>query len=114
MTRESRELIALSSSALDVSFGITTVIPCCRLGVTSMKIIRSTNMMSTIGVTLISELRPPPPPDAIPIIKTPSKHVTQAKEARPLALSDDGKRTALSPDADLNLRVQLPRAILQE
>jgi hypothetical protein len=32
-----------------------------------MKIIKSTNMMSTIGVTFISDWRPLPPPAAIPI-----------------------------------------------
>src|SRR5258705_8652321 len=37
------------------------------MGVTTMKMISKTNMISTIGVTLISDCRPPPPPAAIPI-----------------------------------------------
>lgn len=37
------------------SFGRFTVTPCCNKGVTTMKMIKSTNMMSTIGVTFISD-----------------------------------------------------------
>src|SRR3989454_11290538 len=38
------------------------------IGVTTMKMTRSTRQMSTKGVTLMSELRPPPPPTFIDML----------------------------------------------
>jgi hypothetical protein len=46
-----------------------------------MKMISNTNMMSTIGVTLISDWRPPPPPPAaIPITILPSDLPTRGEQ----------------------------------
>src|SRR2546421_8772320 len=75
-----------------------------------MKMIRSTNMMSTIGVTLISELRPPPPPDAIPMIKN-SFQTCSRDSRRARSLTGTRARSSLT---SLLLRVQLPRAVLDE
>src|SRR6266705_2436283 len=52
--------------------GRATVMPCCNIGVTTMKIIRRTNIMSTIGVTLISDVIPLELPPVIAIITSPS------------------------------------------
>src|SRR2546428_2037712 len=54
--------------ALFLAYGSLIVIPSCSIGVTTMKIIRSTRQMSTKGVTLMSELRPPPPPTFIDML----------------------------------------------
>ena len=54
-------MIAGSSSGLFMSRGSATETPCWRNGVMTMKMISSTSMMSTIGVTLMSELKPPLP-----------------------------------------------------
>src|ERR1051326_9321823 len=65
-------MIRGSTSGLFMFFGKATVIPCCRNGVTTMKMISRTSIMSTIGVTLISDWTPPPPPPPdIPITKSP-------------------------------------------
>src|SRR5690348_9896461 len=63
--------ISASSSGLTMSRGRLTETPCCRSGVTIMKMISSTSITSTIGVTLISELYSLAPPISIPIAKTP-------------------------------------------
>src|SRR5688572_15516974 len=61
-------MILGSTSGLVRFFGSATVMPCWRNGVTTMKMISNTSMMSTIGVTLISDCRLPlPPPDPIAI-----------------------------------------------
>jgi hypothetical protein len=66
-TTEVSLMMAGSSSGLRMSRGSVTETPCWRKGVMTMKMMRITSMMSTIGVTLISEERPPapPPPDIL-------------------------------------------------
>src|SRR3954452_17510876 len=50
------------------ALGSVTGTPVCSMGAATMKMIISTNMTSTSGVTLISEIMPlPPPPDDMPI-----------------------------------------------
>src|SRR5437899_9049193 len=39
-----------------LTLAISTETPCCNIGVTTMKMMRSTNITSTIGVTLMSEV----------------------------------------------------------
>ena len=58
-----------SSSGLRMSRGSATETPDWSIGVMTMKMIKSTSMMSTIGVTLMSETSLPSPlPNAIPIM----------------------------------------------
>src|SRR5438093_2277138 len=61
---------ASSSScfSLFLAYGTLTVSAPWSIGVTTMKMIRSTRKMSTKGVTLMSELRPPPPPTFIDML----------------------------------------------
>src|SRR2546423_14431275 len=83
--------------------------PCCRKGVTTMKIIRSTSMISTIGVTLISDVKPPPPPACIPIVKTPfaAPKTARARSQPENPRADFGFRRS-------ELRIQLLGAVLDE
>src|SRR5882724_6020730 len=98
-----------STSGAFISRGMATVMPCCRKGVTTMKMIKSTNMISTIGVTLISDERAVPPPDDIPITKTPCYLISASGRATFVARL---RRSFL--DRSLPLRLQLLRAILNE
>src|SRR5216683_1209491 len=79
--------------------------PCCRNGVTTMKMIKSTNMTSTIGVTLISDCNPPPPPPCIPISQTP---FVDRVDARAVWHSHPNLTRQRM------LRIQLFRAVLDE
>src|SRR5258705_13267215 len=51
------------------TFGRSMATPCCRMGAVTMKMMSSTSMTSTSGVTLMSEIDPPPsdgpPPNAM-------------------------------------------------
>src|SRR5688500_18902715 len=72
MTIDDSLIMFGSTSGLFKFFGRATVMPCCKNGVTTMKMISSTSMMSTIGVTLISDCRPPLlPPACIDITESP-------------------------------------------
>src|SRR5215472_17871037 len=93
-----------------MSRGIATVMPCCRNGVTTMKMISNTNMMSTIGVTLISDARPPLPPADMPILRKPSSTVRQPP--RDLAALRSARRSSLATLR--GLRLQLPGAVLNK
>src|SRR5258708_14647772 len=56
---ETSRASSLSASAMGVgllTWAMSTLIPCCNMGVTTMKIISNTSITSTMGVTLISEL----------------------------------------------------------
>src|SRR5213594_948325 len=61
---------ASSSScfSLFLAYSRLIVIPSCSIGVTTMKMIRSTRQMSTKGVTLMSELSPRLPPTFIAML----------------------------------------------
>src|SRR5437870_4436049 len=67
MTTEVSFAISASSSGLTASRGRFTDTPDCSKGVTIIKMIRSTSMTSTIGVTLISEFSSAVPPTCIAI-----------------------------------------------
>src|SRR5579863_2193257 len=62
----SRVIARSTASSLSASFisrvlaalAIFTLVPCCNIGVITMKMIKSTSMTSTMGVTLISETAP--------------------------------------------------------
>src|SRR6266446_4927780 len=72
-----------STSGFFSSRGIDTVMPCCRKGVTTINMISSTSIISTIGVTLISDWRPPPPPPLpIPITTLPFHSACQRISAQ--------------------------------
>src|SRR5437899_8600541 len=107
MTIPFEAILRASSSGLFMSFGRFTVTPCCNKGVTTMKMINSTSMISTIGVTLISELRPLPPA-AIPIAK-PLSQYQQASPCDPQSLRIARQITLAPP-----LRLQLPRSVLDK
>src|SRR5262249_36113931 len=49
------------ASGPEVTFGRSTETPCCRMGAVTMKMMSSTSMTSTSGVTLMSEIESPPP-----------------------------------------------------
>ena len=49
---------SLRSTPEDLVFGKLTSIPCCIIGAVTIKIMRSTSITSTRGVTLISEIAP--------------------------------------------------------
>src|SRR2546428_11907320 len=90
-----------------MSRGIGTVMPCCRNGVTSIKMISSTSITSTIGVTLISDCKPPPPA-LIPIIKTPFATLTSARAV------SQCRHAAPTCFRQSELRIQLLSPVLDE
>src|SRR4029077_2014575 len=47
------------ASGPDVTLGRSIATPCCRIGAVTMKMMSSTSMTSTSGVTLMSEIAPP-------------------------------------------------------
>src|SRR6202012_4993734 len=49
------------------ALGSVTGTPTCSIGAATMKMMRSTSMTSTIGVTLISASIEPPPPLPLPV-----------------------------------------------
>src|SRR5882672_12260279 len=100
-------LMASSSSGFFMSRGRATEMPCCKKGVTTMKMISSTSITSTIGVTLISEFNPPPPPACIPINQSPlaTKSATDAGHGLIRGSTSPVRRT---------LWIQLLGAILDE
>src|SRR5678816_106419 len=102
-------MIRGSSSGLRVFCGSATVMPCWRSGVTTMKMISSTSMMSTIGVTLISDANPPEPPPDIPIADSPFRKLIQT----PSATRNQANRT-LQTYVYIQLRLQLLGAVLDE
>src|SRR5205809_8004728 len=104
MMTELSLLMFWSSSGFRRSRGMATVMPCWRNGVTTMKIISSTSMMSTIGVTLISDARWSLPP-CIPMTKTPSS-------TKPVQGAIYAPLDHISWYRDL--RIQLLRAVLDE
>src|SRR5271163_148245 len=63
-TLSSRVIATCNASSLSAScissglltWAMSTCLPCCNMGVTTMKMINSTSITSTIGVTLMSEL----------------------------------------------------------
>src|ERR1700755_2355316 len=71
ITTEPSFVIFASSSGLLVSRGRLTVTPCCSKGVITIKMISRTSIISTIGVTFISELNSSELPVLIPIINSP-------------------------------------------
>src|SRR5205085_1864253 len=121
-TTEVSLMMFWSSSGLRMSRGSATEPPCWRNGVMTMKMIRSTSMMSTIGVTLMSDWRPPPPPAVIPIafysFGAPGQLAARLA-ARPARAGNSLPRAPGGPERRpsrnlKNLRPELPRAILQE
>src|SRR5256714_7387635 len=120
-TTEVSLMMFWSSSGLRMSRGSATETPDWSIGVITMKMIKSTSMMSTIGVTLISDWRPPPPPAVIPIafysFGTPGRdrgaRLAAARRARNVHFRARTGRRAAFPELK-NLRPELPRAILQE
>src|SRR5947209_20576701 len=114
-TTELSLMIAGSSSGFFVSRGSATETPCWRNGVITMKMIRSTNMMSTIGVTLMSDWRPPPPPAVIPIAFYSFGAHGPTRRARGRLNFLSHARAGAPQSRNLkNLRPELPRPVLQE
>src|SRR5215471_1645055 len=103
MITELSLLIAWSSSGFRNPLGIVTWIPCWRKGVTTIKMISNTSMISTMGVTLISDCSPPPPPACIPMIKNSFLILTAVRS-----------RCGSRPNYRLQLWVQLLRAVLDK
>src|SRR6266542_747873 len=93
-----------------MSRGIATLTSFCKNGVTTMKMISSTSMTSTIGVTLISDCIPPVPPACIPISQTP--FVVRVRRAREVAETASSLTRSHPPAREL--RIQLLRAILDK
>src|SRR5215510_16253100 len=100
-----------STSGLFMFFGSATVMPCCKNGVTTMKMISNTSMMSTIGVTLISDCTPPPPPP--PDIPITDLLLLQAVNVRVRRLRGAPHPAGFTNGA-FQLRLQLLRAVLDE
>src|SRR5919199_2275140 len=113
-TTEVSLMMFWSSSGLRMSRGSATETPCWRNGVMTMKMISSTSMMSTIGVTLISDWRPPPPPAVIPIALSPGAPPPRPRRGRTPrpARGRPAGRARRTPQK--KLRPELPRAVLQE
>src|SRR5215217_3737873 len=113
MTIDDSLIMFGSTSGLVMFFGSATVMPCCRNGVTTMKIISNTSMMSTIGVTLISDCSPPgPPPPDIPITNLLLLQAVNALVRRAARVEPHPEFTI--PAFSYSLRLQLLRAVLNE
>src|SRR5438270_4979819 len=97
-----------------MSRGSATETPCWRNGVMTMKMIKSTSMMSTIGVTLMSDWRPPPPPAVIPIASPPGAPPPGGGPRRTHPARRGPPRRGRAELLTKNLRPELPRAVLQE
>src|SRR5215204_4521844 len=103
-----------STSGLVIFFGSATVMPCCRNGVTTMKMISNTSMMSTIGVTLISDCSPPaPPPPDIPITNL-LYFITVNARVQSRGCAEPAPSKVHHAGVSVRLRLQLLRAVLDE
>ena len=85
---------------------MSTLIPFCNMGVTTMKMISNTSITSTIGVTLMSELTFAPSflfANAIAAISS-----TSTRLRGPLQVGKAGRRFAPAPAQQLTAEIRSP------
>src|SRR6185503_11748788 len=98
---------SLSASGIDsglLTLAMSTLTPCCNMGVITMKMISNTSITSTIGVTLMLELTLTPSFRLLNAIKLSPGHSLASARAE-----DDAHRPGLSNLTPLNLAPGLAR-----